>query len=274
MLPVQHAKITCLQFELRDIWFFEPILKSHTVFWSKTLTTDLKICWNISVLQSLTRDSTALQGQPPIAHLWNSWGERLLLWQCRLIWGALFTPKAKHRRAEWRACLATPTRLPRILAGRQRTQDQGSPLHKYRRGRGSSGELTWGFHPREAHFRGMWLFPHLDRSPSWALCGWTEPWIDRHVPSDRFVLFWCCVSVLIALLGPDTAVGRSGWVSTHMVFCYNQNTSWNCIKRPDRGDLGKKNNFAVFLAIILHGLEMMAMAEKQMNMMKFHSFKA
>lgn len=109
------------------LYYFRPILKSQTVFWSKTLTTDLKVCWNISVLQTLTRDSIVHEEQPPMAHLWNSWGERLLLWQCRLIWGSLFTPKAKHPRAEWWACLATPTRLPRILVGRQRTQDQGSP---------------------------------------------------------------------------------------------------------------------------------------------------
>lgn len=207
-----------------DIYDFQPILKPQTVLWSKTLTIDLNICWNISMLQTLTWDSTALQEPPPMGHLWNSWGERLPLWQCRLIWGSLFTPKAKHPRAEWWACLATPTRLPRILAGRQRTQDQGSPLHKYRRGRGSSGELIQGFHPREAHFRGMRLFPHLDRSPAWALCGCAEPWIDRHVPSDPFVLFWSCISVHIPSPGPDTAVGRSGWVSTHMVFCYKPNT--------------------------------------------------
>lgn len=140
----------------------------------------------------------------------DSYGERLVLWQCRLIWGVLFSPKAKHRRAEWKACLANLTRHPRILAGRKRTQDQGSPLHKYRRGHGSSGELTQSFHPREAHFRGMWHFPHLDRSPPWALWGYAEPWIERHGPSDPFVLFWSCISVYIALPGPDTAVGRSG----------------------------------------------------------------
>lgn len=108
---------------------------------------------------------------PPMAHLWNSWGERLLLWQCLFIWGALFTPKAKHPGAEWWACLATPRRLPRIMAGRQRTLDQDSPLHKYRQGRGSSGELTQGFHPKEAHFRGMCPFLPLHRSPPSALCG-------------------------------------------------------------------------------------------------------
>lgn len=155
----------------QDTYDCQAILKSQTVFWSITLTEDLKICWNICALEIPTWDSTALQERPPMAHLWNSWGERLLLWQCLLIWGALFTPKAKHPGAEWWACLATPTRLPRILAGRQRAQDQGSPLHKYRRGRGSSGELTQGFHPKEAHFRGMCLFLHLHRSPPWALCG-------------------------------------------------------------------------------------------------------
>lgn len=184
---------------------------------------ELNICWSINALQTLTWDSSALQERPPMAHLWNSRGERLLLWQCRLIWGSLFTPIAKHQRAESWVWLATLTWLPRILAGRQRTQDQGSPLHKYRRGRGSSGELTQGFHPREAHFRGMWLFPHLDMSPPWALCGCAEPWIDRHVPSDPFVLFWSCIFVHIASPGPDTAVGRSSWVNTHTVFCYNPN---------------------------------------------------
>lgn len=58
-----------------------------------------------------------------------------------------------------------PTQLPGSPAGRQRARDQGSPLHKYRWGRGSAGELTRGFHPREAHFRGMWLLLYLDTKP-------------------------------------------------------------------------------------------------------------
>lgn len=151
----------------------------------------------------------------------------------------LYLPQSKTPEGRI-AGLSDHTNLAPQNPGREaENPGSGLPLHKYRRGRGSSGELTQGFHPREAHFRGMWLFPHLDRSPPLALCGCAEPWIDRHVPSDPFVLFWSCVSVRITLPGPDIAVGRSGWVSTHMVFCYNPNTVQNCIKRADRGDLGK-----------------------------------
>lgn len=104
-------------------------------------------------------------------------------------------------------------------------------LHKYRRGRGSCGELTQGFHPVEAHFRGMWLFLHLDRSPGWALCGGDEPRIDRLVLSDAFVLLWPCASVRSTLRGPDTAVGRSGRIKPHMAFSYNPNISPSVYQR-------------------------------------------
>lgn len=87
--------------------------------------------------------------------------------------------------------------------------------------------VIWGAHTKlssqRSSFQGN-VFPQLDRSPPWALCGWAEPRIARHVPSDRFVLFWCCISAHIASSGPDTAVGRSGRVSTHMVLRYNANT--------------------------------------------------
>lgn len=109
--------------------------------------------------------------------------------------GALFTPKAKHSRAEWWTCLATPTRLPRILAGRQRAQDQGSPCTNTDGVVGHLGGSHKGFHPKETHFKGMCLFLYLQRSPHSVLCSSAEPWIDRQVSSRRFVLFRCCISV-------------------------------------------------------------------------------
>lgn len=131
--------------------------------------------------------------------------------------GALFTPKAKHSGAEWWACLATPARLPRILAGRQRAQDQGSPCTNTDRVVGHLGGSHKGFHPKETHFKGMCLFLYLQRSPHSVLCSSAEPWIDRQVSSTRLFCFGA------ASLCTDAAVGRSGWVSAHIVFCYNLN---------------------------------------------------
>lgn len=108
--------------------------------------------------------------------------------------GALFTPKAKHPGAEWWACLATPTGLPRILAGRQRAQDQGSPCTNTDGVVGHLGSSHKGFHPKETHFKGMCLFLHPQRSPLSVLRSEAEPWIDRQVSSTRFVFFRCCIS--------------------------------------------------------------------------------
>lgn len=173
----------------------------------------------------VTWDSRALQELPPLAHLWTSRGERLRLWQCRLIWEALFLPRKQNTRGQNGELVWPPQHdSPGSWQGGAEPRIRAPPLHKYSRGRGSSGELTRSFHPREAHFRGMWLFPHRDRSLPPALRGRAEPWMDRRVPPDPFVWFWSCVSVHIASPTPDTAVGRSGRVSTHTALGYNPNT--------------------------------------------------
>lgn len=107
--------------------------------------------------------------------------------------GALFTAKAKHPGAEWWACLATPTRLPRILAGRQRAQDQGSPCKNTDGVVGHLGSSHKGFHPKETHFKGMCLFLRPQRSPHSVLRGKAEPWIDR---SRGFLNTVCFFSLL------------------------------------------------------------------------------
>lgn len=117
--------------------------------------------------------------------------------------GLSLPPKQNSRGAERLASLATPTRLPGILAGSRGARDQGSPpLDKYRRGRGSSEEFAQSFHPREAHFRGMCLPLHLHRSPRRTLGGWAQARIARH---QRFVVFSAAVSLCSSL--PRTAAG-------------------------------------------------------------------
>lgn len=123
---------------------FQPILKSQTVFWSKTLTTDLKICWNISVLQTLTWDSTVLQERPPMAHLWNSWGERLLLWQCRLIWEALFTPKSKTPEGRMVGLSGHPNTTPQVPGREAENPGSGLPPAQIQTG----SWVIWGAHMR------------------------------------------------------------------------------------------------------------------------------
>lgn len=175
-----------------DTYDFQPILKYQTVSWSKTLTTDFQI-QDLLKYQCVANSWHGIAQRSRNSRLWPTSETPGVKGYCCDSAGSSkgfsLPQKQNTQRAEWWACQATPTQFPRILAGRQRTQDQGSPLHKYRRGRGSSGELTQGFHPGEAHFRGMWLFPHLDRTLPWALCGCAEPWINRHVPQTRLFCF-------------------------------------------------------------------------------------
>lgn len=123
--------------------------------------------------------------------------------------GVLFTPKAKHWRAEWWACLATPTRLPRILAGRQRAQDQGSPLHKYRRGRGSSRGLPQRLSSRRNSFQGNVSLSLSTEEPSLSALqpGWT---LDRRTSFLNAVCF-----VLVLHLRAQTLLWEDQAGSAH-----------------------------------------------------------
>lgn len=161
--------------------------------------------------------------------------------------GALFTPKAKHPRAECWTCLATPTRLPRILAGRQRAQDQDSPCTNTDGVVGHLGGSYKGFHHKETHFKGMCLFLYLQRTSHSVLCSSAEPWIDRQVSSTRFVLFWCCISVHRRCCG-KIRLGQC----THSVLLQSKhqlreyrNGWWWCSP-------GLKSNAAIYIHYIQH----------------------
>lgn len=104
--------------------------------------------------------------------------------------GELLWPRRRDSPGSWRGVGEPGIRAP-------------PPLDKYRRGRGSSEELAQGFHPREAHFRGMCLLLHLHRSPRRALGGWAQARIARH---ERFVIFFGAASLCSSL--PRTAPGR------------------------------------------------------------------
>lgn len=178
---------------------FQAILKCQK-FWSITVKKDLNFYsfffffLNVCVLQILTWDSAVLQDRPPMAHLWNSRGERLLLWQCLLIWGALFTPKAKHLGAEWWACLATLRRLPRIMAGRQRTLDQDSPPAQIQTG----SWVIWGAHTRLSSQRSSFQ-GNVSLSPSTKESSFSPTWLRWNLDGQTCSLRTVCFVLALRL---------------------------------------------------------------------------
>lgn len=103
--------------------------------------------------------------------------------------GAPIPKKAKHPGAEWWACLATPTRLPRILAGRQRAWDQDSPCTNTDRVAGHLGSSRKAFIPK-----------HL-------ISGECVP-----LPIYIGVLFECCVS--------EPSPGSTDKLPQNSLFCF------------------------------------------------------
>lgn len=155
---------------------------------------------------------------------------------------ALFTPKAKHPGAEWRACLATPTRLPRILAGRQRAQDQGSPCTNTDGVMGHLGSSHQGFHPKETHFKGMCLFLHPQRSPHSVLRkrSWT---LDRQTSFLNTVCFVLLLHLYALTLLWEDQAGSAHTQSVllqskHQLKQYRTGWWW--------GSPGLNNNAAIF----------------------------
>lgn len=89
-----------------------------------------------------------------MTQLSNSWGERWLLWHCRLIWGGSLYPKSKTPRGRMVGLSGHPCQTPQDPGREAESPGSGLPLHKYSRGRGSSKELSQRLSSQRSSFQG------------------------------------------------------------------------------------------------------------------------
>lgn len=136
---------------------------------------------------------------------------------------SLFTPQNKTPEGRMVGLSGHPNSTPQDPGREAESSGSGllTPLHKYRQGRGSSGELTQSFHPAEAHFRGMQLFLHLDRSPvRWR---WTQGLTGLFSQTGLFGFDSAsrCMSLrlLQTLLWEDQAGSVHSWCSVTIQTC-------------------------------------------------------
>lgn len=154
-----------------------------------------------------------------MTQLQNSWGERSLLWHCRLIWGGSLYRKSKTPRGRMVGLSGHPYKTPQDPGREAESPGSGLPLQKYRRGRGSSRELSQRLSSQRNSFQG-----NVSLSPSTEEPSLSAPWqswtLDLSIQGfpQHGLFFFAAAS-----LRTDAAVGRSGRVSTHTVSCYNPN---------------------------------------------------
>lgn len=122
-----------------------------------------------------------------------------------------------------------PYRTPQDPGREAESPGSGLPLQKYRRGRGSSRELSQRLSSQRNSFQGNVSLSPSTEEPSLSALqqSWTLDLSIQGFPQHGLFFF------AAASLRTDAAVGRSGRVSTHTVSCYNPNIHENSIQQAD-----------------------------------------